>query len=832
MRKNSLLFIFHLIGSFYLIQTSQIEKFILILLLQGIFIFFEYKNSKGDVYIQEKYFLFYILLFTLLTQKIIFNSFLLTFCMMLGIYFTLSSIISFFYLILEEKKFEIFYLAATFVYLILFCLIIFIEYLKTYMNSDEFYYFIYYIYSFLLCFLLKKDIEQRNPYIDIIKTHKFDIYSLSFISFNIFFIWFLLYIGNIYRNYYLLYVYVLVILSIVICQNFISFKINKFFKFILTILIFLIIIFFINKKIYYVLIDQNIIKNIKTFLILYIIVLPLIIPLNIYSSSGDKVYTAFGVKLKDKGKGSWTSAQTSVIAKNGGEITTDNFKDIGAIVGSENEKEKLKISAKTIEVKDLEDSNKYENVGGGISLGFEENKPQVPNISVVHDKIDKKQITRATALNTEIKVNNEIVKAEDLGFNTDISNSQETTKDKEKHLNAELHTDLFNKSERNKLIEAKKKIETVVENLGNSNRFKEGIAGVELDKFKNERQKEFNLINDTNISLEDKQRIVQDLYRDFLRSKRYKGDIPEVILTDEENSFSVDSKDKETGEKRKERIFISINNLNNKDFSKVFVHELAHMNTYDEGYLGEETSLYTRSKLEPDDKTKIFSEADKEKYLETLRAKYPKQKSLEEQYAEAKLVPDKDREHWAVGKSINGSGAFLGRVNGGRSKYFIYNENTGKLTYVKSTDIGVGFGTIGVGASGSVVFLKNVNTVKDLEGHSFVFGGSYTVTSPWSVGLEIIYDSNREFSGIRISGGVGKGLKEAPPIDGYFSIDSTIITHNEDITKFKEKIEKNIEYNLDEISKLAKDPETAIKNSYKLNKISKKLIDDVNRLRK
>ena len=64
----------------------------------------------------------------------------------------------------------------------------------------------------------------------------------------------------------------------------------------------------------------------------------------------------------------------------------------------------------------------------------------------------------------------------------------------------------------------KKKIETVVENLGNSNRFKEGIAGVELDKFKNERQKEFNLINDTNISLEDKQRIVQDLYREFLRS--------------------------------------------------------------------------------------------------------------------------------------------------------------------------------------------------------------------------------------------------------------------------------------------------------------------------
>jgi len=63
-------------------------------------------------------------------------------------------------------------------------------------------------------------------------------------------------------------------------------------------------------------------------------------------------------------------------------------------------------------------------------------------------------------------------------------------------------------------------------------------------------------------------------------------------------------------------------------------------------------------------------------------------------------------------------------------------------------------------------------------------------------------------------------------------VDSTIIAHNEDMIKFRKEIEKNIEYNLDEISKLAKDPETAIKNSYKLNKISKKLIDDVNRLRK
>lgn len=131
-----------------------------------------------------------------LTQKIIFDSFLLIFCMMLGIYFTFSSIISFLYLILKEKEFEIFYLVSTFVYFILFGLIIFIEDLKTYMNSDEFYYFIYYIYSFLLCFLLKKNIEQRNPHIDISKTHKFDIYQYLFLL--IFFLYGFYYIQQIF----------------------------------------------------------------------------------------------------------------------------------------------------------------------------------------------------------------------------------------------------------------------------------------------------------------------------------------------------------------------------------------------------------------------------------------------------------------------------------------------------------------------------------------------------------------------------------------------------------------------------------------------------------
>ncbi|WP_314347483.1 hemolysin [Fusobacterium massiliense] len=357
----------------------------------------------------------------------------------------------------------------------------------------------------------------------------------------------------------------------------------------------------------------------------------------------------------------------------------------------------------------------------------------------------------------------------------------------------------------------KKKIETVVENLGNSNRFKEGIAGVELDKFKNERQKEFNLINDQNISLEDKRRIVQDLYRDFLRSKGYKGDIPEVILTDEENSFSVDSKDKETGEKRKERIFISINNLNNKDFSKVFVHELAHMNTYDEGYLGEETSLYTRSKLEPDDKTKVFSEADKEKYLESLRTKYPNTKSLEEQYAEAKLVPEKDREHWAVGISGNISLAFIGRVNFGVTDFYVYNENNGDKYYAESKDIGIGLGIPGAGISGSVVFLKNVNTSQEIDGYSFVSGASVTVLNG-----ELIYDNKtKELAGIRI--GISASVGVIPGFDLYGSVDSSILTKSKKLSDSQTVDQANLERNVNKLMKLANNKNEAQKNISEIN---------------
>ena len=387
----------------------------------------------------------------------------------------------------------------------------------------------------------------------------------------------------------------------------------------------------------------------------------------------------------------------------------------------------------------------------------------------------------------------------------------------------------------------KKKIETVVENLGNSNRFKEGIAGVELDKFKNERQKEFNLINNTNISLKDKQRIVQDLYREFLRSKGYKGDIPEVILTDEENSFSVDSKDKETGERRKERIFISINNLNNKDFSKVFVHELAHMNTYDEGYLGEETSLYTRSKLEPDDKTKVFSEADKEKYLESLRAKYPKQKSLEEQYGEAKLVPDKDREHWMVTISESVSMALGYRIGGGGTIGLIVDPTTNKKYIISTTDFEIGIGTPDFSYGMSAGFYPWITSPEDIAGWGVnggmkifnLFSGSvHAGTSLKDFGIDIEMDIKNSMLNKNLD--IKSLLIEAFPKtksllkkEGHISFENSYTLFYLDVTNdknLKKILNEKGEINIDRYNKILKYLKT---NPSNLKILSQPTIEDI-----
>ena len=79
------------------------------------------------------------------------------------------------------------------------------------------------------------------------------------------------------------------------------------------------------------------------------------------------------------------------------------------------------------------------------------------------------------------------------------------------------------------------------------------------------------------------------------------------------------------------------------------------MNTYDEGKYGEETSIHTREKIGSENKNKVFTEEEKVDYLNNLRNKYKDQKSIEQQFAEAKLVPEKDKEHIVPALIVGGA---------------------------------------------------------------------------------------------------------------------------------------------------------------------------------
>ncbi|OFL27953.1 hypothetical protein HMPREF2775_09445 [Fusobacterium sp. HMSC064B12] len=119
-----------------------------------------------------------------------------------------------------------------------------------------------------------------------------------------------------------------------------------------------------------------------------------------------------------------------------------------------------------------------------------------------------------------------------------------------------------------------------------------------------------------------------------------------------------------------------------------------------------------------------------------------------------------------------------------------------------------------IGASGgkSIVFLKNVNTAKELNSYSFVIGGGVNTLKVFNIGGELLYDENKKFIGLRISGGLTKSISDIkfkPPISAYGSIDNTIVTSSKIIKKSKEEIEKQIGYDLD---KIAKDEKTALKN--------------------
>ena len=86
---------------------------------------------------------------------------------------------------------------------------------------------------------------------------------------------------------------------------------------------------------------------------------------------------------------------------------------------------------------------------------------------------------------------------------------------------------------------------------------------------------------------------------------------------------------------------------------------------------------------------------------------------------------------------------------------------------------------IGVGGGKSYVFLKNVNTSEELNGYSFVGGVGVSTLKILNIGGELLFDDNKKFIGIRVSGGLAKdidGVKLEFPINVYGSVDNSIVT--------------------------------------------------------
>ena len=367
---------------------------------------------------------------------------------------------------------------------------------------------------------------------------------------------------------------------------------------------------------------------------------------------------------KGNGEKDWVNKQSSLIAKNGGKIETDSLTNIGAVIGSENEKEKLKVSANKVVVKDLEDKNKYENIGGGVSFGTD-----VPNVSVKHDKVDKEQINRATALNTDFEVAGEKVKAEDLGFNINKDKAQEVTKDEERHLDAELHTDLLGKDKQEELKKAGGIISDLTTALGNKGQTdalenKGKTEGNFLERYKQlsmvraigdqvEKNPEYLSILDKkaikNEKIDDDVQkeqvsVMNKLLNDALRAKGYAGPDIKMVLTDVTDPNGPFYTDTLTNTVVFDRKMLA--SLDRDKILNILGHEFGHYSKEDNKTGTQTIANYSGDKLEDRTKAMVAKEAT-EDTLASIRNN-PNVITGDEGKKLAENIPMERREYYKV----------------------------------------------------------------------------------------------------------------------------------------------------------------------------------------
>ena len=232
-------------------------------------------------------------------------------------------------------------------------------------------------------------------------------------------------------------------------------------------------------------------------------------------------------------------------------------------------------------------------------------------------------------------MNNEIVKAEDLGFNTDISKAQEKTKDEEKHLDADLHTDLLGKDKQEELKKAGGIISDLTTALGNKGQTdalenKGKTEGNFLERYKQlsmiraigdqvAKNSEYLSILEKeaikNGKIDDKTQVEQvsvmnKLLNDALRAKGYKGPDIKMVLTDVEDpngSYYTDTLTNTVVFDRKK-----LANSNRDEILNALGHEFGHYSKEDNKTGKQTIANYSGDKLEARTKDMVSKEATEE----------------------------------------------------------------------------------------------------------------------------------------------------------------------------------------------------------------------------
>ena len=464
---------------------------------------------------------------------------------------------------------------------------------------------------------------------------------------------------------------------------------------------------------------------------------------------------------KGNGEKDWVNKQSSLIAKNGGKIDTENLTNIGAVIGSESETNKLKVSANKVVVKDLEDKNKYENIGGGVSFGTD-----VPNVSVKHDKVDKEQINRATAINADFEISGKKTSAEDLGFNTDISKAQEVTKDEERHLDAELHTDLLGKDKQEELKKAGGIISDLTTALGNKGQTdtlenKGKTEGNFLERYKQlsmvraigdqvEKNPEYLSILDKkaikNEKIDDDVQkeqlsVMNKLLNDALRAKGYAGpDIKMVLtdVTDPNGPFYTDTLTNVVVFDRKQ-----LANLDRDKILNILGHEFGHYSKEDNKTGNQTIANYSEDKLEDRTKAMVAKEAT-EDTLASIRNN-PNVITGEEGKKLAESVPMEKREYQTLEWYVTGSAANEEVIGGIRASFTnsIYqsfdlkNDRAVKYTAI-TTSIGGGNSDVSAGI-GLGLYLSD--SPEEISKLTISHGGSIEILKTVSIGMDFLSEN-------------------------------------------------------------------------------------------